>query len=351
GTPLAYHDVLFYLNMNKAGTIEIFLDLDGTPGYQPNGRDRVLVKTIKAGGDTIVWNAKDGLGDWVIESVTVDVSSRFSTGITHLPLYDPEYHTNGYIVNRILPETSRASLYWDDSRLPSLLGTVEFEGVSGDNNGHNFPDTAGGFGNLRTINTWWNGFENNDLKSFMFTMDGTSLPIELSKWEATYMGAFVQLEWITQSETNNEYFEIERSRDGEQWETIEILHGALISKTPVRYTSIDTNPLPDISYYRLKQVDLIGTYSYSNIISIYNNISVTGLVSCSYNSTTHTITVEAPNIAESPITIRTIHGQNIQHKFTQHTICNNNVELIIQNIQPGVYIIQNKDFIHRVYLY
>lgn len=349
GAPLAEHDVLFYLNMNKAGTIEVFLDLDETPGYQANGKDRVLVKTIKAGGDTIVWDAKDGLGGWVIESVTVDVSSRFSTGVTHLPLYDPEYHTNGYIVNRILPQTDRASLYWDDSNL--TLGTVEFEGVSGDTDGHNFPEKTGGFGNERTINTWWNGFENNDLKSFMFTMDGTSLPIELSKWEAIFMGDYVVLQWTTLSETDNLYFEIERSINGEHWEVIETTLGAIQSRSPIHYKEIDNSPLPGVSYYRLKQVDLQGTFSYSNIYTITSCVEHAKSVSITYKPQYHTITLEADNIAYQTISIINIQGKIVSNCVIQNTISPNHIELHIQNLSPGTYFIRTPISQHIVYTY
>lgn len=351
GSPLAEHDVLFYLNMNKAGTIEIFLDLDETPGYQPNGKDRVLVKTIKAGGDTIVWNAKDGLGDWVTQSVTVDVSSRFSTGVTHLPLFDPEYHTNGFIVNRILPNSERATLYWDDSRIPSLLGTVEFEGVSGDTDGHNFPDTAGGFGNLRTINTWWNGFENNDLKSFMFTMDGTSLPITLSTWKAISMGAFVQLEWTTLSEANNELFEIQRSHNGIEWELLETLPGAFTSNILVQYKSIDPYPLPNISYYRLKQIDIQGTYSYSEVVCVYNTIETASPININYKASIHTITIEAQNISHQSISVRTLQGQDITQCIIQRTVSDNCVELFIKNLETGMYLIQTQNYTSRIYIH
>ena len=147
--------------MDKAGTIEIFLDLDGTKGYQAGGKDVLLVEHIKAGGHTIIWDAKDAKGNWVEDVLMIGVDSRFSTGMTHLPLFDAEHHDNGFIVNRISPVaetgTKRSDLYWDDSQLPG--GTTEFLGVNGNNNGHNFPLQSTPYGNNRTINTWWSCFD------------------------------------------------------------------------------------------------------------------------------------------------------------------------------------------------
>ena len=269
GSPVAEEDVLFYLNMDKSGTVEIFLDLDGVSGYQANGEDVVLVKEIKAGGDTILWDGKDGLAAFVNGDVVVGVSSRFSTGVTHLPLYDPEYHPNGYIVHSILPDSTRVNLYWDDSQISG--GTTEFEGVMGDTNGHNFPgyDTVE-FGNVRTMNTWWNGFEENNLKSFSFTL-ASPLPVELIKWEAIYKGSYTQLAWTTASETNNHYFRIQRSSNGIEWKSIATILGAGNSTRYIHYYEVDDEPIINKTYYRLEQVDYDGTNTYSSIQVVSNS--------------------------------------------------------------------------------
>jgi hypothetical protein len=90
--------------MTKAGTLEIFLDIDGVPGYQSGGRDVVLVEYINAGGDVLYWDGKDGLGDQVTSTISVIVSSKFATGVTHLPVYDAEKNPNGFLVTRVSPD-------------------------------------------------------------------------------------------------------------------------------------------------------------------------------------------------------------------------------------------------------
>lgn len=349
GTPIAESEVLFYLNMNKAGTLEIFLDLDNNPGYQPNNQDVVLVKTIKANGDTIHWDAKDGLGNFVTNSVIVSVSSRFSTGVTHIPLYDPETHAKGFIVNRISPSSERASLYWDDSQLPSLLGTVQFDGVSGDADGHNFPDTTGGFGNNRTINTWWNGFENNDLKSFAFTMDGTTLPIELSKWEAINKGSYVQLSWTTLSEKDNQYFDIERSLDGKDWEVVNTVMGAGTSNSIIHYSELDESPLLEISYYRLKQVDINSNFSYSEV-SIINRSSIQeGYIDVSYNKNYEIVTLEGLDISSKDMIIRNTAGVSVNNNILFTQISSSKIQITISSLPDGMYIIQSPNYYHVFY--
>lgn len=336
GNPVAEEEVTFFLNMDKSGTVEIFLDLDGVPGYQPHGKDVILVKHIQAGGDYILWDGKDGENNWVHDQVIVDVTSRFATGVTHLPLFDPEYHPNGYIVHRMLPDNSRAQLYWDDSNFSG--GTVEFNGVDGDNNGHNFPSKSGGYGNDRSINTWWNGFENNNLKSFSFTMDGTILPISLSAWKATHLPHAVELTWTTESETNNILFTIERSYNGAAWHEIGSVPGAMQSTTKLHYNYIDYNANTQQAYYRLKQTDVNGAYSYSHIISIASTINNQGFTAW-YNNAQHLLTCRG---VDNNYHIHIYNSQG-QHIYTTESKSKDYHTLIyMQNLPPGIYYVCNK---------
>jgi len=93
----------------------------------------------------------------------------------------------------------------------------------------------------------------------------TSLPIELSSFDAFYDQDKVQLSWTTLSETNNDYFTVERSIDGDNFKAIDRKSGAGHSTSPLRYRSDDHNPSIGLNYYRLKQTDFDGTSTYSDI--------------------------------------------------------------------------------------
>lgn len=94
------------------------------------------------------------------------------------------------------------------------------------------------------------------------------LPIELITFTATKNGKQVDVKWETASESNNDYFAVERSRDGINFETLTMVKGAGNTTTHLNYGTIDENPFNNISYYRLKQVDYNGTFSYSKIASV-----------------------------------------------------------------------------------
>lgn len=113
---------------------------------------------------------------------------------------------------------------------------------------------------------------------FTITFGGTStincapLAVELMDFKVnSYECNKNVLTWATASETNNNYFNVERSVDGIVWLTIGTQVGAGNSSTILTYNYIDSNPEASVNYYRLKQFDYNGNYMLSEIISIDNS--------------------------------------------------------------------------------
>lgn len=96
----------------------------------------------------------------------------------------------------------------------------------------------------------------------------TILPIKLLYFKATANGSVVDLDWATTTEINNDFFTIERSVDAINFEPIYFKNGAGNSYVNLYYSTIDKSPLNGVSYYRLKQTDFDGKYSYSNIETV-----------------------------------------------------------------------------------
>jgi Secretion system C-terminal sorting domain len=97
------------------------------------------------------------------------------------------------------------------------------------------------------------------------------LPIELLKFTATKCNNDVCLDWTTATETNNDYFTVEKSTDGIYFEEVSVVDGAGNSTTVLNYSSLDDEPYQGVSYYRLKQTDFNGSISYSNVEEINFN--------------------------------------------------------------------------------
>ncbi len=96
------------------------------------------------------------------------------------------------------------------------------------------------------------------------------LPIELLSFTARLNeeNNEANLSWETTTETNSSHFEIEKSKDGINFTAISEVKAMGFSEENVQYRFIDTAPF-NITYYRLKQVDLDGSYVYSEVRSVF----------------------------------------------------------------------------------
>lgn len=93
--------------------------------------------------------------------------------------------------------------------------------------------------------------------------DNVVLGIELNHFSARPSHDKIIIEWATVFEENNDYFTVEKSRDGYTWKTLGEVQGAGNSNKPLKYTIEDHHPTQGVSYYRLKQTDFDGKFTYS----------------------------------------------------------------------------------------
>lgn len=113
----------------------------------------------------------------------------------------------------------------------------------------------------------------NDLGSCVYNLNGelmpsTLLPIELYSFDVSIKDKDVYINWVTLSEINNDYFEIERSFDGFNWKSIVTIDGVGNSRIKQEYKHIDREVKYGLIYYRLKQVDFDGEFEIFDIKSI-----------------------------------------------------------------------------------
>ncbi len=94
-------------------------------------------------------------------------------------------------------------------------------------------------------------------------------PVELTIFRGEAMPEANLLEWHTASERNNEGFEIQRSANGSDFEAIGFVPGHGTVQSPRDYRFTDAHPLPGIQYYRLRQTDYGGAYTFSDIIVLH----------------------------------------------------------------------------------
>jgi len=171
------------------------------------------------------------------------------------------------------------------------------------------------------------------------------LPIELISFEANVNNQQVDVKWITASEINNDIFTIEKSKDAKNWEKVLTVKGAGNSNQVIEYFDVDYNPYIEISYYRLKQTDFNGAYSYSNIVPVkFEEINTEGNINLfpSPANVGETVHLVFKNIFESEllVVLRDLKGS----EFYSKVIVNIEVGKLIgvpidTNIPSGVYLI------------
>ena len=105
------------------------------------------------------------------------------------------------------------------------------------------------------------------IEPLMFTVDA-ALPIELFDFiAAATKDGRVKLQWTTASEVNNDFFTMEHSASAKEFTKIFQVSGAGTTTVKIHYEEFHENPDPGINYYRLKQTDFDGSFSYSKVVS------------------------------------------------------------------------------------
>ena len=137
--------------------------------------------------------------------------------------------------------------------------------------------------------------QRNGYTSFSFHSIGTAaapLPIVLLFFNAELIDDEIHLSWTTLSETNNDYFTIERSDDGIHFTEVGLLPGAGTSNTPLEYNYVDDYTSRGTIYYRLSQTDYDGTTEVFEVTTVHSN--------------GHQVISIFPNPATDVITIRSV---------------------------------------------
>jgi len=99
------------------------------------------------------------------------------------------------------------------------------------------------------------------------------IPVELTSFTASAIGKNVQLQWATATETNNKGFEIQRGINNRDLKTIGFVEGNGTTTEARNYTYVDNTEFNGTVYYRLKQLDLNGSYDYSKVVEVTKAVS------------------------------------------------------------------------------
>lgn len=211
--------------------------------------------------------------------------------------------------------------------------------IDRDNDGFQDNDVtplAGSFSNNVVVFTGVN-FNDGDRFTLGNTDSSFPLPIELVSFKAYQEDNSVTLEWKTASEVNNDYFTVLRSDDGEKWNGLFDVKGAGNSTLPRNYFATDAQPLPGLSYYRLKQTDFDGNATESNVVSV--NFEEIPVLSAWPNPSAGTYSINRRRLLPEQIKVLNTLGQYIPFSIAE----GDELQIDISNHPNGVYLLQVTD--------
>lgn len=169
----------------------------------------------------------------------------------------------------------------------------------------------------------------------------TTLPVKLSGLNGVAWLNGNALSWISENETDNAGFEIERSTDGIQFEKIGFVSGKGNSSSRQEYSFADQVNVPATAYYRLKQLDVNGGFTYSAVVIIRR---LQGLDLQAYpNPFTNRLFVEMKNMNSS--NIKSLQLMDVTGRLYPVSVAYtvNGFVLNTDQLPGGVYFLQWKN--------
>jgi len=228
-------------------------------------------------------------------------------------------------------------LYTSPSSGSSFSGSITFptEGA----NGVSTLRVRSGNGSAPSSSCAHHGF--GEAEDYGLTISG-ALPVELVSFTGKKKERAVALEWSTASEENNDYFLIERSAVGRNFEPFAEKAGRGTSAEIVSYSLMDESPLAGMNYYRMIQVDYDGKrnvqdqivvvdFGKGSTVSVFPNPTKGDVLQLHYLS---------PQRSGFQLAIYNMNGERL---FLQQYVAergNNNINIDIPDYSPGVYLVK-----------
>lgn len=166
--------------------------------------------------------------------------------------------------------------------------------------------------------------------------EGSTLPVNLVSFQAEANNGMVKISWATASEVNNDYFEVLRSVDGSNFESIGQVQGNGNSNVLLSYELTDENPASGINYYMLKQVDFDGTTVNSNIVEVENTLSLEAKLYPNPIRSGNNLNIKLSEMGHKTIEVYNVSGQLVRSIETEEMDAQINTNQLVK----GMYIVR-----------
>lgn len=180
------------------------------------------------------------------------------------------------------------------------------------------------------------------------------LPVELLSFAAACENDYVGLKWVTESEINADYFILERSINGFDWQVINQQQANGTTFTQNTYFYNDSTRNSAITYYKLKQFDFDGTLTLEKTIvsqCVFNNDISVGLYPNPNNGDFNVI-IHSNTQKEVQIDVYTADGKLVEANRASLILGENLFPISLENSATGIYFVHvnigTETFIQKV---
>ncbi len=174
--------------------------------------------------------------------------------------------------------------------------------------------------------------------------DLSIVPVELTSFSASVFDRSVELNWTTATEVNNQGFEIEKSADGISFNNIGFVPGFGTTTEPKSYNYTDQSVTSGKYYYRLKQIDFDGSFTYSGVVEA--EVSLPTVFSLEQNypnpfNPSTSIQFSLPVDAQVTINIYNLVGENVAEVVSSNFAAGSHkVDFNANTLTSGIYFYQ-----------
>ena len=181
------------------------------------------------------------------------------------------------------------------------------------------------------------GFTNYSPITFGSKNNANPLPVKLLDFSAECNGGAVLLKWATATETNNDHFTIERSKDAQSWQMVAQVNGAGNSNQIQNYSLDDQESIGGLSYYRLTQTDFDGRFeTFSPVAVSCSENALQPEVQYFPNPFTSELVAEIKNYTNSAATLNIFDIQG--KKVAEYTFETKHLAINLKELPTGKYI-------------
>ncbi len=194
------------------------------------------------------------------------------------------------------------------------------------------------------------GYYGSNCKYDILAINAAPLSVKMKLFDGWRGSDFNLLSWTTSAETNHRYFEIERSEDESRFSPLGTVNGAGTTTIENRYSFKDVKPL-SAGYYRLKQVDIQGTITYSRIIRIVR--PVTSKLKAIFENPVHDVlkaNLETDEPGMAQLRVVDVSGKTMLTESIRLQKGSNQYQRSLNKLSPGTYyLVITRDDMRRTF--